>query len=165
MWTVQSGCSEFIVFESLLSLNWRYEVGATLTRSRDTVNSENQAAQESPRELDEARVERRERDEPEAKPIIVRHNGREMRLTQDPDGDLVRADQLVASAGWYLQRRLPTGMKQLPVDRCFDAMAKTKLLKQYSSATQTLAPEGLSLSVAQTKERQIGSTDLSLFGF
>ncbi|PYS90143.1 MAG: hypothetical protein DMF64_15735 [Acidobacteria bacterium] len=112
------------------------------------------AATESPRELDEARVERRERDEAEAKPIIVRHNGREIRLEQDPDGDLVRNDQPAEAVRWYLQKRLPTGMKQLPVDRYFDALEKTKLMKQYSTATQTLAP-----SEAEAAAANVSSTN------
>src|SRR5207248_6193372 len=71
-----------------------------------------------------------------------------------PDGDLVRNDQPAEAVRWYLQKRLPTGMKQLPVDRYFDALEKTKLMKQYSTATQTLAP-----SEAEAAAANVSSTN------
>ncbi len=50
------------------------------------------------------------------------------------DRELDRTDQPREAMEWYLQKRLPKGEKQLPVERYFEAKEKIKKMKRFSTA-------------------------------
>src|ERR1041384_3362941 len=54
-------------------------------------------------------------------------------LKGGPERDLERTDQPREALEWYLQKRLPKGEKQLPVERYFEAKEKIKHMKRFST--------------------------------
>ena len=57
--------------------------------------------------------------------------------------ELKRYDQPREAVEWYLQKRLPKGETQLPVERYFEAKEKIKRMKRFSSAKNKKLPSRL----------------------
>jgi hypothetical protein len=89
-------------------------------------------------ERETKREEQRDGDADGEQSVIVNRSGRELHL--DADHDLVRFDQPAEAMRSYVQKRLPTGMKDLPVERYFVARDKIKQMKQYSTASRRVVP-------------------------
>lgn len=79
----------------------------------------------------------REREEDE-RPIVIVRNGKKYVLSKDRD--LERFDQPAEATEWFLKKRLPKGMKELPIERYFAAQEKIKEMPRYSSSDGKLYP-------------------------
>src|SRR5688500_11674123 len=54
--------------------------------------------------------------------------------------EVLRSDQPREAIEWYLQKRLPKGEKQLPVERYFQAKEKIKKMRRFSSRNNKNLP-------------------------
>jgi hypothetical protein len=83
----------------------------------------------------EAREKRESRKEAAARQAALKRNPRAAALFKgETDLDGERFDQPREALEWYLQKRLPKGEKQLPIERYFAAKEKIKQMKRFSSA-------------------------------
>lgn len=83
----------------------------------------------------EAREKRETRKEAAARREAIKRNPRAAGLfKEDSDIDAERFDQPREALEFYLQKRLPKGEKQLPVERYFTAKEKIKRMNRFSSA-------------------------------
>ena len=83
----------------------------------------------------EAREKRESRKEAAARREAIKRNPRAAGLfKEDSDIDAERFDQPREALEFYLQKRLPKGEKQLPVERYFTAKEKIKRMNRFSSA-------------------------------
>src|SRR6185295_6348832 len=83
----------------------------------------------------EARGKRESRKEAAARREAIKRNPRAAALFKgEADLDGERFDQPREAMDWYLQKRLPKGEKQLPIERYFAAKEKIKGMKRFSSA-------------------------------
>jgi hypothetical protein len=91
----------------------------------------------------EAREKRESRKEAVARRAAIERNPRAAGLfKQDADPDAERFDQPREALEYYLQKRLPKGEKQLPIERYFQAKEKIKRMKRFSSAKgKSLPPQ------------------------
>src|SRR5215217_258758 len=98
----------------------------------------------SSRNTKQARKKRESRRESAARRELSKRNPRLAALLKggtDTDGE--RFDQPREAIEWYLQKRLPKGEKQLPIERYFEAKEKIKRMKRFSTAKNTnLPPQG-----------------------
>ncbi|MDT7540997.1 MAG: hypothetical protein QOE33_901 [Acidobacteriota bacterium] len=122
---------------------------ASVARAEHTAVRQDGDKAEEASEL--AREERREGEDNDEQPIMVNRNGRQLQV--NADHDLLRFDQPGEAMSDYVKKRLPTGATELPVDRYFDALEKVKQMKQYSTASQRLAPSEAELAAAASKNR------------
>src|SRR5262245_9184520 len=82
-----------------------------------------------------AREKRESRKEAAARREAIKRNPRAVALfKEDSDIDSERFDQPSEALEYYLQKRLPKGEKQLPIERYFAAKEKIKHMKRFSSA-------------------------------
>src|ERR1041385_764593 len=82
----------------------------------------------------EAREKRESRKEAVARRAALKRNPRAAALFKgESDLDGERFDQPREAIEWYLQKRLPKGEKQLPVERYFAAKEKIKHMKRFST--------------------------------
>ena len=58
----------------------------------------------------------------------------------ESEEEVLRSDQPRESIEWYLQKRLPKGEKNLPVERYFEAKEKIKKMKRFSTAKNKNLP-------------------------
>lgn len=58
----------------------------------------------------------------------------------ESENELERFDQPREALEWYLQKRLPKGEKQLPIERYFQAKEKIKQMKRFSTARNKSLP-------------------------
>ena len=87
-------------------------------------------------------TERRERDKRESRRElakrreVIKRNPRLATLfkNDEPESDVERTDQPREALEWYLQKRLPKGEKDLPIERYFAAKEKITHMKRFSSA-------------------------------
>lgn len=73
--------------------------------------------------------------------LILRRNGKEIRIKQKrtrKPGE--RFDKPAEAMRWYLQKRLPEGEKELPVDRYFTALDQIRNMPQFSTASGQMMP-------------------------
>jgi Bacterial Ig domain len=85
--------------------------------------------------------EKRESREAATRRKLAKSNPRLASLfKQDSDIDEERFDQPREAIEWYLQKRLPKGEKQLPVERYFEAKEKIKRMKRFSTAKNKNLP-------------------------
>jgi len=71
--------------------------------------------------------------------LILRRNGKEIRVKQEhKPGE--RFDQPAEAMRWYLQKRLPRGEKELPVERYFTAREQIKEMPQFSTPLNRMMP-------------------------
>jgi hypothetical protein len=83
----------------------------------------------------EAREKRESRKEVAARRAAIKRNPRAAALFKEgSDIDAERFDQPREALEWYLQKRLPKGEKQLPIERYFEAKEKIKRMNRFSSA-------------------------------
>src|SRR6185503_3777289 len=83
----------------------------------------------------EAREKRESRKEAVARRAAIKRNPRAAAIFKgETDLDAERFDQPREALEWYLQKRLPKGEKQLPIERYFQAKEKIKHMKRFSSA-------------------------------
>ena len=89
-----------------------------------------------------ARNKRESRKELAKRRELIKRNPRLASLFKDeePESDVLRSDQPREAIEWYLQKRLPKGEKQLPIERYFAAKEKIKHLKRFSSARNKNLP-------------------------
>src|SRR5690349_1114112 len=82
-----------------------------------------------------ARSKRESRKEAAARQELIKRNPRLASLFKpeaEAEGDLDRFDQPREALEWYLQKRLPKGAKELPIERYFQAKEKIKNMKRFS---------------------------------
>lgn len=88
-----------------------------------------------------ARRKRESRREKAAQLELVKRNPRLASLFKpEAEGEMDRFDQPREALEWYLQKRLPKGEKQLPVERYFAAKEKIKRMKRFSTARNKNLP-------------------------
>ena len=82
------------------------------------------------------RVERNESQTPSREPGARTRESREQINPNPRLSDLFKGEEgnELQRIEWYLQKRLPNGERQLPVERYFEAKAKIKRMKLFSSA-------------------------------
>ena len=103
--------------------------------------SRTQRTATQPREKREARENRKSRREIAKRRELVKRNPRLAGLFQnEKDEDIERTDQPREALEWYVQKRLPKGEKQLPVERYFQAKEKIKRMKRFSTARNKNLP-------------------------
>jgi hypothetical protein len=89
----------------------------------------------------EAREKRESRKEAAARRALIKRNPRVAGLFKEgSDIDAERFDQPREALEWYLQKRLPKGEKQLPIERYFEAKEKIKRMKRFSTASNKNLP-------------------------
>ena len=91
----------------------------------------------------EAREKRESRKEAVARRAAIKRNPRAAAIFKgETDLDAERFDQPREAMEWYLQKRLPKGEKDLPIERYFAAKEKIKHMKRFSSAKgKSLPPQ------------------------
>src|SRR6188474_1279652 len=103
----------------------------------ERTESRSSASKERAREKRESRRELAKRRE------LIKRNPRLAYLfTEGEEGEseVERTDQPKEALEWYLQKRLPKGAKQLPIERYFDAKEKVKHMKRFSTAKNKNLP-------------------------
>jgi hypothetical protein len=118
----------------MLLLNGAASLAASKNPQRQKSRVERKSSNSSAR-ANEAREKRESRKEAAARRAAVKRNPRVAGLVkEDSDIDAERFDQPREALEWYLQKRLPKGEKQLPIERYFQAKEKIKQMKRFSSA-------------------------------
>ncbi|HEY2964243.1 MAG TPA: Ig-like domain-containing protein [Pyrinomonadaceae bacterium] len=90
-----------------------------------------------------ARSKRESRKEEAARQQLVKRNPRLASLFKpeaEAEADLDRFDQPREALEWYMQKRLPKGAKELPIERYFQAKEKIKKMKRFSTAKNKNLP-------------------------
>src|SRR5215216_7571259 len=107
--------------------------------ARDTKHTRQQKSRV---ERKEARAKRESRRELAKRRELIKRNPRLASLFKgdEPDSDVERFDQPREALEWYLQKRLPKGEKQLPIERYFEAKEKIKRMKRFSTAKNKNLP-------------------------
>ena len=73
--------------------------------------------------------------------LVLKRNGKEVRIKQDADRRPgARTDEPAEAMQAYLQKRLPKGATELPVERYFTAREKIRNMQQFSTPTNQLMP-------------------------
>ncbi|HKG47335.1 MAG TPA: Ig-like domain-containing protein [Pyrinomonadaceae bacterium] len=89
----------------------------------------------------EAREKRESRKEAAGRRALIKRNPRLAGIfKEDSDIDAERFDKPREALEWYLQKRLPKGEKQLPIERYFEAKEKIKRMKRFSTAKNKNLP-------------------------
>src|SRR6185503_20961482 len=118
----------------LLFLNGATALAAGKTPKRQKSRVERKSSNNSERAT-EARGKRESRKEAAARREAIKRNPRAAALFKgETDLDGERFDQPREALEFYLQKRLPKGEKQLPIERYFEAKEKIKHMKRFSSA-------------------------------
>jgi len=125
---------------SLLFLNG----SAALAGSRHSTQQKSRTQtklRKSSKSTEQAREKRQSSKEAAARRELIKRNPRLVSLFKEgSDLDGERFDQPLEALEWYLQKRLPKGEKQLPVERYFEAKEKIKRMKRFSSAKNKSLP-------------------------
>lgn len=87
--------------------------------------------------------------------VVLKHKGKEVRVERERKPG-ARFDEPAEAIRWYLQKRLPKGEKELPVERYFAAREKIKSMTQFSSGTNQVLP-----SEAESKRNNNGLAPLA----
>ena len=118
----------------MLFLNGTALLAATKNPKRQKSRVERKGSPGSERSK-EAREKRESRKEAVARRAAIKRNPRAAAIFKgEADLDGERFDQPAEALEWYLQKRLPKGEKQLPIERYFQAKEKIKHMKRFSSA-------------------------------
>src|ERR1044072_6360556 len=98
--------------------------------------------QKSRVERKEAREKRESRREIAKRRELIKRNPRLATLCKGdrPNSDPEPFNQPREAIEWYLQKRLPKGEKQLPVERYFAAKEKIKHMKRFSTKRNNIVP-------------------------
>src|SRR4051794_30414731 len=127
---------------SMLFLNGATSFAVSKSPKRQKSSRERNGSNPSAR-AKEAREKRESRKEAAARREAIKRNPRAAAIYKgESDLDAERFDQPREALEWYLQKRLPKGEKQLPIERYFAAKEKIKQMKRFSSANgKNLAPQ------------------------
>ncbi len=118
----------------LLCLNGVVSLAVSKSPKRQKSRVERNRSNTSER-AKEAREKRESRKEAVARRAAIKRNPREAALFKgESDLDGERFDQPREALEAYMQKRLPKGEKQLPIERYFEAKEKIKHMKRFSSA-------------------------------
>ncbi|HYV09562.1 MAG TPA: Ig-like domain-containing protein [Pyrinomonadaceae bacterium] len=118
----------------MLLLNGAASLAATRNPKRQKSRVERKGSAGSER-AKEAREKRESRKEAVARRAAIKRNPRAAAIFKgEADLDGERFDQPQEALEWYMQKRLPKGEKQLPIERYFQAKEKIKHMKRFSSA-------------------------------
>src|ERR1044072_6054500 len=127
---------------SMLFLNGAVTLAVNKNPKRQKSRVERKASASSERSK-EAREKRESRKEAAARRAAIKRNPRAAAIFKG-EADLAgeRFDQPQEALDFYLQKRLPKGEKQLPIERYFQAKEKIKQMKRFSSAKgKSLPPQ------------------------
>ena len=127
----------------ILLLNGATLFAASKTPNRQKSRVERKGSNSSER-AKEAREKRESRKEAAARRAAIKRNPRAAAIFKGESDDLdgERFDKPGEALEWYLQKRLPKGEKQLPVERYFAAKEKIKRMKRFSTAKgKSLPPQ------------------------
>ncbi len=104
--------------------------------------TERQTSKSSTRQKEAKREGKRESARESARQrALVKKNPRLAAVFKgESDNELERFDQPREALEWYLQKRLPKGEKQLPIERYFQAKEKIKQMKRFSTAKNKSLP-------------------------
>ena len=120
---------------SMLFLNGAVSLAVNKTPKRQKSRVERKGSAGSERAKEQAREKRESRKEAVARRAAIKRNPRAAALFKgEADLDGERFDQPAEALDYYLQKRLPKGEKQLPIERYFQAKEKIKHMKRFSSA-------------------------------
>ncbi|HKG79518.1 MAG TPA: hypothetical protein VKA78_08865, partial [Pyrinomonadaceae bacterium] len=98
-------------------------------------------ASNSSTRIKQARTKRESRRESAARRELIKRNPRFASLfTSEKEEDVERSDKPREAVEWYLQKRLPKGEKQLPIERYFAAKEKIKHMKRFSTSRNKNLP-------------------------
>ena len=118
----------------LLFLNGATSLALSKNPKRQKSRVERKGSDNSER-AKEAREKRESRKEAAARRAAIKRNPRAAAIFKgESDLDGERFDQPREALEYYLQKRLPKGEKQLPIERYFAAKDKIKKMKRFSSA-------------------------------
>jgi hypothetical protein len=119
----------------MLFLNGAVSLAATKNPKRQKSRVERKGSASPERAKEQAREKRESRKEAVARRAAIKRNPRAAAIFKgESDLDGERFDQPAEALEWYLQKRLPKGEKQLPIERYFQAKEKIKQMKRFSSA-------------------------------
>lgn len=120
---------------SMLFLNGAVSLAVNKNPRRQKSRVERKGSAGSERAKEQAREKRESRKEAVARRAAIKRNPRAAAIFKgEADLDGERFDQPAEALEWYLQKRLPKGEKQLPIERYFQAKEKIKQMKRFSSA-------------------------------
>ncbi|HEX5887611.1 MAG TPA: Ig-like domain-containing protein [Pyrinomonadaceae bacterium] len=101
---------------------------------RTNSTTERKAPQSSASKKQTARAKRESAKEKAAQRALIKRNPRLASLFNgESEEEILRYDKPRESVEWYLQKRLPKGEKQLPVERYYAAKEKIKKMKRFST--------------------------------
>jgi hypothetical protein len=119
----------------MLFLNGAVSLAVNKNPKRQKSRVERKVSAGSERAKEQAREKRESRKEAVARRAAIKRNPRAAAVFKgEADLDGERFDQPAEALDWYLQKRLPKGEKQLPIERYFQAKEKIKHMKRFSSA-------------------------------
>jgi Big-like domain-containing protein len=120
---------------SMLFMNGAVSLAVNKNPKRQKSRVERKGSAGSERAKEQAREKRESRKEAVARRAALKRNPRAAAIFKgEADLDGERFDQPAEALDWYLQKRLPKGEKQLPIERYFQAKEKIKQMKRFSSA-------------------------------
>ena len=118
----------------LLFVNTASSLAASKNPKRQKSRVERKSSKNSER-AKEARERRESRKEAAARRAAIKRNPRAAAIFKgESDLDGERFDQPREALEYYLQKRLPKGERQLPIERYFEAKEKIKRMKRFSTA-------------------------------
>src|SRR6185503_16487587 len=126
---------------SMLFLNGAASLAVNKNPKRQKSRVERKGSTSSARAKEETREKRESRKDAVARRAAIKRNPRAAAIFKgEADLDGERFDQPREALEWYLQKRLPKGEKQLPVERYFEAKEKIKQMKRFSTRNNKNLP-------------------------
>ncbi len=118
-------------------------VGVSLIFSVAEVNAQNRTKSKTKKSIQQKQEKSRKnvakrKEQEKDREVAIVSNGITYKINKDKD--LKRFDQPAEAQERYLEKRLPKGMKDLPVERYFDALEEIKSMKRYSTADGKMYP-------------------------
>lgn len=115
--------------------------GLTIIARTSTPKKSNVAQKTTTSSKHTAKTNRREKQEAAKQRALIKKNPRLASVfTPGEEKEMDRFDQPREALEWYLQKRLPKGARELPVERYFAAKEKIKHMKRFSSARGKKVP-------------------------
>src|SRR5215213_3879368 len=126
----------------MLLLNGAASLARNNPPKQPKARAERKSARSSTRNKETSRNSKREsRRETAARRELIKRNPRLASLFRsESESEMDRFDQPREALEWYLQKRLPKGEKQLPIERYFEAKEKIKRMKRFSTARNKNLP-------------------------
>src|SRR5215213_11830268 len=124
-----------LILICMLFLNGTALLAANKNSKRQKSRVERKGFTSSERAKEGARERRESRKEAAARRAAIKRNPRAAAIFKgESDLDGERFDQPREALEYYLQKRLPKGEKQLPIERYYEAKDKIKRMKRFSTA-------------------------------